>query len=292
VPGFRAWQLPRHPGGNVGVALFLVLWHDRPTVNDQLDLDRLRALLRTEYLGRTVFYEPSVSTTMDIARREAEAGAAEGAVAIAEEQTAGRGRMGRSWVSPPGVNLYLTIVLRPALEQLRYLSVIAPLAVCQAIEETTGLFPRIKWPNDVLVGGRKVSGILTESELSDGQVLYALVGPGVNVNLDVAAHEEIAGVATSLREQLGREVGREEVLAGLLNHLEALYEAVRRGEVVAMAWKHRLDTLGQHVRVQSAAGELIEQGVAVDADSDGALIIRRDDGSHVRVESGEVTLRT
>ncbi len=259
-------------------------------MSERLDLDRLQTLLRTEFIGRRVFYDQSTPTTMDVARREAQAGAPEGAFAIAEEQTAGRGRMGRSWVSPAGVNLYCTLILRPTVDQLRYLSVIAPLAVCQAIEETTGLFPRIKWPNDVVIDGKKICGILSESEVTDTEACFALVGPGINVNIDVAAHEEIRDIATSLLAELGREVDREEVLAAMLNHFEQSYQALRRGEVVAMAWKHRLDTLGKHVRVSSAGG-FVEQGVAVDADSDGSLILRRDDGSHVRIEAGEVTLR-
>ncbi len=273
------------------MALFFLLCDDPPALTDQLDLDRLQSLLQTEFLGRRVFYEPSTPSTMDIAAREAQAGAPEGAIALAEEQTAGRGRMGRSWVSPAGVNLYFTLILRPTLDRLRYLSVIAPLAVCQAIEETTNLLPRINWPNDIAINGKKVCGVLTQSEIADGAVLYALIGIGINVNIDVAAHEEIRAIATSLRAELGREVSREEVLAATLNHIEALYQALRRAEVISIAWKHRLDTLGQHVRVSAPDGVVLEQGVAVDADSDGSLILRRDDGSHVRIEAGEVTLR-
>ena len=260
-------------------------------MTDTLDLDRLQKLLRTDSFGRRVFYEASTSSTMDIARREALAGAPEGAIALAEDQTAGQGRMGRSWVSPAGENIYVTIVLRPTLEQLRHISVIAPLAVCHAIEETTGLPPRIKWPNDIVVGNKKVCGVLTQSEIADGAVLDALIGPGVNVNMDVAAHEEIRDIATSLRAELGHDVAREDVLAALLNHFESISYALRRGEVISIAWKHRLDTLGQHVRVSGPDGAVLEDGVAVDADSDGSLILRRDDGSHVRVEAGEVTLR-
>ena len=272
------------------MALFPPLCHDPPAVSERLDLDRLQSLLRTEFTGRRVFYDASVPSTMEAAQREAQAGAPEGAIAIAEEQTSGRGRMGRTWVSPAGVNLYFTLILRPTIEQLRYLAVIAPLAVCQAIEETTGLLPRIKWPNDVIINDKKVCGLLVQSEITGDRVDVALLGIGINVNLDVAAHEELRAIATSLRAELGREAGREELLAATLNHLEALYQALRRGDVISMAWKHRLDTLGKHVRVSSAAG-LMEQGVAVDADSDGSLILRRDDGSHVRVEAGEVTLR-
>ena len=255
-----------------------------------LDLERFHSLLCTDALGHIVFHFTSCASTMEEARREAAAGAAEGALVLAGEQTAGRGRMGRSWVSPPGVNLYLTIILRPPLEQLRHLSVIAPLAVCQAIEETTGLFPRVRWPNDVIIDGKKVSGVLVESELVENNVLFALVGIGVNVNLDVSAHHEISGIATSLCAELGRQVAREEVLASLLNHFEPLYQAARRGEIVSMDWKQRLDTLGKPVRIQFPGGA-VETGVVVDADSDGSLILRHDDGSHVRIESGEVTLR-
>ena len=227
---------------------------------------------------------------MAIAAEEAAAGAPEGAIVLAEEQLAGRGRMGRSWVSPPGVSLYFTLVLRPTIEQLRYMAVIAPLAVSLAIEETTGLTPRIKWPNDVLIGNRKVSGVLIDAKLTGDEVQHALIGIGINVNLDVTAHAEIREIATSLRTEFGEEVEREKALAATLNHIEDLYKRLRAGEAISVGWKERLDTLGKHVKVTIAGGES-QEGVAVDADSDGSLIIRRDDGSHVRVEAGEVTLR-
>ena len=227
---------------------------------------------------------------MGIAAEEAAAGAPEGAIVLAEEQTVGRGRMGRSWVSPPGVSLYFTLVLRPTIEQLRYMAVIAPLAVSLAIEETTSLTPRIKWPNDVLIGNRKVSGVLIDAKLTGDEVQHALIGIGINVNLDVTAHAEISEIATSLRVECGEEVEREEVLAATLNYIEDLSKRLRAGEAVSVAWKERLDTLGKHVRVTIAGGDS-QEGIAIDADSDGSLIIRRDDGSHVRVEAGEVTLR-
>ena len=272
------------------MALLRSLWHDRSGVSKTLDLDRLQSLLDTNYVGRSVTYRDSVDTTMSVAAEEAGAGAPEGAVVVAEEQTAGRGRMGRSWVSPPGVNLYFTLILRPTLEQLRYLAVIAPLAVSLAIEETTGLMPRIKWLNDVLIGDRKVCGVLVETNLTGDEVQNALIGIGINVNLNVMLHEEIREIATSLRTESGEEVAREEVLAATLNHIEELYKRLRSGEAVSVAWKQRLETLGKHVKVTIAGGES-QEGVAVDADSDGSLIIRRDDGSHVRVAAGEVTLR-
>ncbi|MCI0849631.1 MAG: biotin--[acetyl-CoA-carboxylase] ligase, partial [Chloroflexi bacterium] len=127
-------------------------------VTNLLDLDKVQALLRTEFVGRTVWYQESTTSTMEDAAREARAGGPEGGVAIAEDQSAGRGRMGRSWVSSPGENLHITIMVRPELAQLRHLVLITPLAVCLAIEELTELRPRIKWPNDVLIAGKKVCG--------------------------------------------------------------------------------------------------------------------------------------
>ena len=259
-------------------------------MSETLDLDHLQTLLQTNFVGRSVTYRESVETTMAIAAEEAAAGAPEGAIVLAEEQLAGRGRMGRSWVSPPGVSLYFTLVLRPTIEQLRYMAVIAPLAVSLAIEETTSLTPRIKWPNDVLIDDRKVSGVLIDAKLTGDEVQHALIGIGINVNLDVMAHAEIREIATSLRTELGNEIEREKVLAATLNHIEDLYKRLRAGEAISVGWKERLDTLGKHVKVTIAGGES-QEGVAVDADSDGSLIIRRDDGSHVRVEAGEVTLR-
>jgi len=259
-------------------------------VSAELDLKHLDAQLSTKFVGRHVTYRDSVESTMALGDAEASAGAPEGAIVIADAQTAGRGRMARSWVSPPGVNLYFTLILRPTLAQLRHLAVIAPLAVNLAIEETTGLMPRIKWPNDVVIGDRKVAGVLVETNLEEDVVQNALIGIGVNVNLNVMEHEEIREIATSLRAESGDDVSREAVLAATLNHVENLYERLRTGETISIGWKQRLETLGKHVRVTLAGGDT-KQGVAVDADSDGALIIRRDDGSHVRVEAGEVTLR-
>jgi BirA family biotin operon repressor/biotin-[acetyl-CoA-carboxylase] ligase len=255
----------------------------------EFSLEALRSQLRTSFMGRRAIYRRSVTSTMDAARGEAEAGVPEGAVVIADEQTAGRGRLGRQWVSPPGTNIYVSVILHPPAAHLRQLSIIFPLAICEGIEEVTGLAARIEWPNDVLVGGRKVSGVLLDAEIVGDQVRYAIAGIGLNVNFDPSTYEELRDIATSLRRELGREVSREAVLAALLNHLEPLYQGALLGEKAHLAWKERLDTLGKSVRVGFA--DRMEEGVAVDTDSDGALILRRDDGTTARIEAGEVTLR-
>jgi BirA family biotin operon repressor/biotin-[acetyl-CoA-carboxylase] ligase len=223
---------------------------------------------------------------MDVARDEAVAGAPHGAVVIAEEQTAGRGRFGRRWVSPPGKNLYLTVILRPGAGRLRALSTVVPLAVCRAIEAVTPLRPVIKWPNDVLAGERKLAGILIQGESTGAELIYALAGIGLNVN-DPVDDPEIAGIATSLSRELGEEMPREAVLAALLNELGDAYNAPAAD--VYSGWRSRIATLGRSVRLTFR--DEIYEGIAEDVDGEGSLILRLGDGTRRTFEAGEVTLR-
>ncbi len=252
-----------------------------------LDIEEVQVSLSTKKIGRSILHEMTCDSTMDIARSEAQDGASHGTIVFAEEQTAGRGRFGRSWTSPPGANLYLTLILRPPLERLRSLSMIAPLAVCLAVEDVTGVSAQIKWPNDVIVGGRKLSGILVESEVSGDDVRFALVGIGVNVNLDVDAADEIRDIATSLMRERGRPVSREATLVGLLNHFEQLYESP--SSEVVKAWRTRLETLGRRVTV--TAGDQSYEGIAEDVNERGSLVLRLSDGSSMTFEAAEVSLR-
>ncbi|MGQ9572522.1 MAG: biotin--[acetyl-CoA-carboxylase] ligase [Dehalococcoidia bacterium] len=239
-------------------------------------------------MGRHLEYRAAVGSTQDLGRELAQAGAVEGTVVVAGRQTAGRGRLGRSWVSPRG-NLYLTLILRPSPEHLKTLVIIAALAVARAIERVAGLETNLKWPNDVLVGGRKICGILSESELVGGRVSYVLVGIGVNVNVDVTTYPEIAALATSVMTEVGRAVSREALAAALINEFEALYLAAQAGEPVHQEWRARLGTLGKEVRVRF--GEQVEEGLAEDVDAEGNLVLRRADGSRVTIAAGDVTLR-
>lgn len=254
-----------------------------------LNLAAFEAQLTTSFLGRRLLYATTLTSTQDMARREAAEGAPEGTVVIAEEQTAGRGRLGRSWVSPPGDNLYLTLLLRPTLTGLRALTMVAPLACVQAAQDTTGVEARIKWPNDVLVNRRKLAGILIDTELMGEQPEYTLVGIGLNVNMDVESQPEVASIATSLRAEAGREVPREEALASLLNSFEALYQKAGKGQELREAWKARLETLGKRVNVRF--GDIVEEGLAEDVDEEGNLLLRLPGGALRVVSAGEVTLR-
>ena len=254
------------------------------------DLTRFHDILRTRALGRTLIFEPSVGSTMDLARDAAQHGAAEGTLALADEQTAGRGRLGRSWVTPPATNLASTLILRPPAAILRQIAMIAPLAIVDAVAETADIAADIKWPNDVQVGGKKLAGILIETDLSDGASPRVLVGAGINVNFDPREHDEIRDIATSIAVELGQQSDREALLASYLLHFERLYDAAQSGASPRDRWRERLVTLGQRVTVTQPT--TITTGLADDVDAEGALLVRTEDGDLITVEAGDVTLRT
>jgi BirA family biotin operon repressor/biotin-[acetyl-CoA-carboxylase] ligase len=226
---------------------------------------------------------------MDEARGQAEGGAPEGTVVVAEQQTAGRGRFDRPWASPPGENLLFAVGLWPTLAQLSSLNMAATLAVCEAIIGLTDLEPTVKWPNDVLVNGRKVSGILIETAVESGVGGYAVVGIGLNVNFDPSEYPEIASTATSLRAETRRVQDRERVLVAVLASLDSLYARVRNGESLIDEWGQRLETLGRDVQVRWK--DRLLEGRATGIDGKGNLLLSQRDGSTVTAVAGEVTLQ-
>lgn len=265
--------------------------HDPLPPHRRLQPAQVSAALRTRAIGRDFHYLRVTDSTMIDARRLAEQGCAHGAVAVADEQTAGRGTKGRSWVSPAGRNIHATLVVRPDAEQMKRLSIVTPVAVAEAVERTTGLSPRIKWPNDVEIEGRKLAGILIEGEWRADGPAWALVGVGVNVNFDPAPHAaEIERPATSLMLELGREASRETVLAALLNAFEEAYDAAASEQVFEF-WRGRLDTLGREVAIIGPDGRTLVEGRAEDATREGALIVRDGAGAAHTVMAGEVSLR-
>ena len=194
-----------------------------------LDIDLLRRAFSDRLIGRRIFHYDSLGSTMDEARRRADQGDSEGTVVIAEEQTAARGRFTRDWISPPGQNLLFSVLLRPTAAQLPYLNMAATLAVCSAVAGSAGLSPAIKWPNDVRVDGRKISGILIETAMMPTEVTYAVVGIGVNVNFDPSRFPETASIATSIFKETGRMIDRTLVLRLVLTRFDDLYRSIRGG---------------------------------------------------------------
>jgi BirA family biotin operon repressor/biotin-[acetyl-CoA-carboxylase] ligase len=226
---------------------------------------------------------------MDVARKAASEGASEGTVIVAEEQTRGKARLGRSWINPPGV-VATSVILHPEIKNLLGLTMVASLATSRCIEKVTGLRTAIKWPNDVLIRGKKVSGILSESSIRKQSVDWAIVGIGINVNFDPKAFSEISDTATSLSNELGKEVSQLEVLLHLLREMDELYLALLNGDPIHEEWRNRLETLGKLIQVRS--GDHVEEGYAEDVDENGSLLLRRSDGSLVQITAGDVTLRS
>ena len=255
---------------------------------DNISAEAITRDLGTRLIGREVLYYPTLSSTMTVAGEQARKGAAEGTVVLAEEQTAGRGRMNRAWLAPGG-NIALSLILYPDLSSLPSLIMVASLAVVGGIAAATGLKPRIKWPNDVLINGKKVCGILIENSLQGEAVNYTIIGIGINVNLRPADFPEIQPMATSLADELGREVSRLEVVRSLLVEMDRLYLSVVSGGSVYELWRDNMITLGRQVRVTE--GETLYQGVAESVAPDGSLLLRGGDGKLTRIVVGDVTLR-
>lgn len=244
--------------------------------------------LATRFVGQRLLYYPRLTSTMEVARQEAQRGAAEGTVILADEQTAGKGRLKRAWLTPSG-NIALSIILHPALSYLPSLIMLASLAVFRSIEAVTGLKSQIKWPNDVLINGKKVSGILIESDVMGDTVNYSIIGIGVNVNLRVADFPEIQPIATSLSQELGSDASRLSVIRQLLVEIEGLYLALSGGESIFEEWRDNLVTLGKRVKV--TAEQTIYEGLAESVALDGSLLVRGPDGSLSKIVVGDVTLR-
>ena len=257
----------------------------------RLDLHRLTAL-RSGTVGSIIEYAHTLGSTMDEARKLAGRGAADGLVVVADEQTKGRGRFDRTWVSTPGLDLTFSVVLRPAAEQMRLVNMAATMAVRDTAEALTGRPAVIKWPNDVQMSGKKLSGILVESVMAPaGGLEFAVIGIGLNVNLKPDSHPDIRHIATSLAQQAGAELDRTYVLLNLLARLDELYAEIRSGTDLSGRWAERIDTLGRCVDV--TWGDRTVSGRATGVDRDGNLLIQEHgaDGQRTVVVAGEVTLR-
>ena len=251
-------------------------------------LQALKEGLYTRVVGRRILSYPRLSSTMDQAVQEARQGTQEGTVILATEQTAGRGRFQRSWVSRPG-NLLLSIVFYPSLQALPFLSIIASLAIVRTIRMVTSLRPTIKWPNDILIHGKKVCGLLVENALEGDAVNYAVVGIGLNVALRTAKIPELTAIATSLNLETGQEVELGLLLRRLLHEMDDLYFALSGGESPIAEWRHHLETLGRQVTVQWR--DDVVTGYAQDVDERGHLVLRQAGGTLVALAAGEVTFQ-
>ena len=265
---------------------------------DQLLPWEIKEGLKAQFIGREMRYYSVVDSTQDIAIKLAEAGAQEGIVVIAEKQKKGRARVGRKWIAPEG-GIWLSTILKPKIPtaESTILPLAAALAVCNAIKSECKLDAKLKWPNDVIIDGKKISGILAEMSCEADRVNYVVIGIGVNANVDVKKIEStIKGTegyygATSLRSKLGRKIDRIKLVRKILVELEEIYLDLERerSDTIIQAWKDNSATLGTNVTV--SLNEMCFEGKAIDIDYDGALLVKLPNGSIKRVVAGDVFVR-
>ncbi len=261
---------------------------------DSLSRERILKALenaRAGAFGATVHYYPQIDSTNEMLRRLAEEGAPEGTLVIADEQIAGRGRMGRTWLAPAGSSLLMSVLFRPLLApaDAHRLVMIVGLSVAEACEALAGIHIDIKWPNDLQIGGRKVAGILPESAIIGDRLAWVIVGLGFNVNQGFSPDDPLAFSATSLRVASGRALDRADLLAAILGRLNSWYARVGDPAPVD-AWRARCVTLGQRISIAGPAGTL--SGLAEAIDPSGALWLRTDDGQRHCLTWGEATVLT
>jgi BirA family biotin operon repressor/biotin-[acetyl-CoA-carboxylase] ligase len=255
--------------------------------------DLLSRLGPTQVAGRDIRVFESTRSTMDVTEKLARDGVNQGAVVFAEAQTKGRGRLGRRWLSPPRKGLWFSILWRPQIrpQSATQLTVAAATALSRAIERQTGLSPKIKWPNDILLREKKVAGILTELRAELDLVEYVIVGIGVDVNLTASDFPpDVRKLATSLKIETGQSLDRAGLAAAILRELDSDYARICAGrfEAVADEWEARCSTLGKNVVIR--VGNRRVEGRAEALDADGALLVRTQHGHLEQVTGGDVTV--
>jgi BirA family biotin operon repressor/biotin-[acetyl-CoA-carboxylase] ligase len=260
-------------------------------VSAEINLEKFQASLHTKRLGRRVFFSRKVKSTSDWAKKLAKMGAEEGTVAVAETQTAGRGRLGREWASPRG-GLWFSIVLKPKREadEAAKLVFVASLAVAEVLHEKYGLRTETKWPNDVLVNGKKICGILAEMNTKGERVNYVILGIGVNANFraDDVLPELMKTRATSIEKEFGKKIRLESLLKELLEKMETTYDGYLETGFAPLLeqWKKYAEFLGRIVVIMDQEERL--NGLALDVDLDGALILKLEDETRKRILVGDV----
>lgn len=262
-------------------------------VGDILSKEELESVIDTAWAGSRVLYFDETDSTNNVIKREAEQGAPHGTLAVSDYQSGGKGRRGRVWKSPHGVGIWMSLLVRPKLRPAAapMLTLLSALAAADAIREVTGLDSLIKWPNDVVISGKKVCGILTEMSSEAEQIYYVVPGIGINVNTE-SFPEDIADVATSIYLETGRRVRRSPIVAAFLRAYEKYYDLFMKHQDMTDLldlYNSRLANRDRGVRVLDP--ENAYTGTARGINKDGELLVETEDGKIHRVNSGEVSVR-
>ncbi len=253
----------------------------------------LRSLLHTKWFGNRILYFDSIDSTNNELKRQAETQVCHGLLAVAEEQTAGRGRRGHGWVSPPGTGIWFSFLLKPDVspDKASMLTLVAAMAVARAITETTGLVSQIKWPNDIVVNKKKVCGMLTELSAEMTQINYVVIGIGINAN-NREFPDEIKETASSLFIESGKQVKRAAVIEAVGRYFEQYYdEFIKAGDLslIMDEYNSMLANAGNQVRIISNDSE--EVYTAIGINPQGELMVKDADGNVKDIRSGEVSVR-
>lgn len=260
---------------------------------ETITADELRLGLKTNFIGKNIHYEESVESTQKIAHRLTYEDAPEGTVVIAEEQLSGRGRMNRKWHSPKYTGIWMSIILRPniPLPKAPQLTLLAAVAIVQAIEDITGVLPEIKWPNDILINGKKVTGILTELEAEADRINSIIIGIGMNVNQTIEDFPpDLENIATSLFIEKGEKVSRADVIKGIFMNLEKLYLLyLEEGFLpIKLLWESYAISIGRKITARTLTHSIV--GKAQGITEDGVLIIEDDNGKIHQVYSADIEI--
>jgi len=255
------------------------------------NLDILEKSLAGKYFGHRLYYYPVTGSTNDDAFKLGIAGAPEGTVVVADAQTKGRGRLQRSWHSPAGSNIYTTVILRPQMDAARtpQISILAGVAVAEVLESYCPGRVKVKWPNDILIDGKKVCGILSQAKAEVNKVDFIILGIGINVNINQFP-DEISNIATSLAMETGKIVSRQQLIISLYENMTKWYKQLLKDgfSQIKEKWLSLSQMIGQ--KVQVIFQEEVISGKAIDLDNDGSLILLAEDGKKIKASAGDATI--
>ncbi|WP_282034159.1 biotin--[acetyl-CoA-carboxylase] ligase [Metabacillus indicus] len=262
---------------------------------DKISGNEIQLGLKTEFMGRHIHFEEVVASTQKIAHTLAGDGALEGTLVVADQQTEGRGRLARAWYSPKQTGVWMSMILKPEIpiNKTPQLTLLTAVALIQAIEEVTGLTPEIKWPNDILINGRKAVGILTELQAEADRVHSVIIGVGINVNHTKEQFpEELQHIATSLVEETGQQIDRAKLIQSVMIHFEKLYKSyLAHGfKPVKLLWESYAISLNKKLIARTLQGTL--RGRAAGIDDEGVLLLETDEGKLEKIYSADIEIQS